>query len=239
MNGKKAKPSVEVNGEDKVLILFGGPKSCYASRNRSEYWAEGVQCWYNTNRTMDHDHNHIHTRKQLKEYGESWPSCARRCWARGTALVSPREREGKAHLQGYVREKAPATKNLPHIETAALDYYDKYWKVFWHRLYDKHGMSSPHSRSLFNGKDLSGWSMDVPALDKKPEGKKPFVARDGMLVSLGSPGGHLLTDEKFENYRVIAEYRFAGKPGNCGVLVHASKLRATSTRCFPSRSRFR
>ena len=65
----------------------------------------------------------------------------------------------------------------------------------------------------------------VPALDKKPEGKKPFVSRDGMLVSLGSPGGHLLTDEKFENYRVIAEYRFAGKPGNCGVLVHASKLR--------------
>ena len=42
VNGKKAKPSVRVNGEDKVLILFGGPKRCYASRNRSEYWAEGA-----------------------------------------------------------------------------------------------------------------------------------------------------------------------------------------------------
>ena len=36
VNGKKAKPSVEVNGEDKVLVTFGGPKRCHASRNRSE-----------------------------------------------------------------------------------------------------------------------------------------------------------------------------------------------------------
>ena len=226
VNGKKAKPSVEVNGEDKVLVTFGGPKRCYASRNRSEYWAEGVQCWYNTNRTMDHDHNHVHTRKQLKEYDVELAKLCSEVLGEGDwRFVSPRERAGKGHLKGYDPQKAPVTKDLPHIETAALDYYDKYWKVFWHRLYDKHGLSSPHSRSLFNGKDLSGWSMDVPALDKKPEGKKPFVSRDGMLVSLGSPGGHLLTDEKFENYRVIAEYRFAGKPGNCGVLVHASKLR--------------
>ena len=47
-------------------------------------------------------------------------------------FVSSSGTGGKAHLQGYVREKAPATKNLLHIETAALDYYDKYWKVFWH-----------------------------------------------------------------------------------------------------------
>jgi hypothetical protein len=81
------------------------------------------------------------------------------------------------------------------------------------------------TRSLFNGKDLTGWSMDVPAHDKKPELTKPFLVRDGMLVSLGKPAGHLLTDEEFENYRLVAEYRFAGKPGNCGVLVHASTLR--------------
>ena len=54
----------------------------------------------------------------------------------------------------------------------------------------------------------------------------PFVARDGMLVSLGSPGGHLVHDEVNQNYRLEVEYRFAGKPGNCGVLVHASTPRA-------------
>jgi hypothetical protein len=81
------------------------------------------------------------------------------------------------------------------------------------------------AESLFNGKDLSGWTMDVPAHDKKPNAPKPFMVRDGMLVSLGKPAGHLLTDKEYSNYRLEVEYRFAGKPGNCGVLVHASKLR--------------
>ena len=67
--------------------------------------------------------------------------------------------------------------------------------------------------------------MDIPAHDKKPELPKSFIVRDGMLVSLGKPFGHLLTEKEYENYRLIAEYRFAGKPGNCGILVHASTLR--------------
>lgn len=79
---------------------------------------------------------------------------------------------------------------------------------------------------LFNGKDLAGWHADVPAMDGKPDVKSPFVVRNGMLVSLGTPGGHLITDKVFENYRLEVQYRFAAKPGNCGVLVHASKPRA-------------
>lgn len=78
---------------------------------------------------------------------------------------------------------------------------------------------------LFNGKDLTGWHMDVPALDKDPNGPKPFIVRNGLLVSLASPGGHLITDKKYENYKVEVEYRFSATPGNCGILVHASKLR--------------
>ena len=79
---------------------------------------------------------------------------------------------------------------------------------------------------LFNGKDLKGWHSDVPAADKNPDVKPSFIARDGMLVSLGKPGGHLITDASFENYRLELEYRFAAKPGNCGVLVHSSTPRA-------------
>jgi hypothetical protein len=81
-------------------------------------------------------------------------------------------------------------------------------------------------QSLFNGQDLTGWHMDVPELDKNPEARKPFIVRDGVLVSLGRPGGHLITDKEHENYRLVAEYRFVGRPGNCGVLVHVSKPRA-------------
>lgn len=78
---------------------------------------------------------------------------------------------------------------------------------------------------LFNGRDLAGWHLDVPALDKDPNGAKPFIVRNGLLVSLGNPGGHLITDAVYRDYRLDVEYRFAGKPGNCGVLVHASKPR--------------
>lgn len=47
-----------------------------------------------------------------------------------------------------------------------------------------------------------------------------------MLVSLGTPQGHLITDDTHQNYRLEVEYRFAGEPGNCGVLVHASTPRS-------------
>ena len=86
--------------------------------------------------------------------------------------------------------------------------------------------------SLFNGKDLTGWTPDVPSKDTRPEAPDSFIVRDGMLVSLGTPRGHLLTNDLYRDYRLEVEYRFPGKPGNCGVLVHASRLRALS-RMFP------
>lgn len=82
------------------------------------------------------------------------------------------------------------------------------------------------SWSLFNGKDLKGWHVDVPAMDTNKAAINPFIVRNGMLVSLGRPNGHLITDSVYQNYRLNVEYRFAGKPGNCGVLVHASTPRS-------------
>ncbi len=79
---------------------------------------------------------------------------------------------------------------------------------------------------LFNGKDLSGWTADVPARDTDPNAPASFVVRDGLLVSRGEPRGHLLTDAAYRDYRLEVEYRFPGKGGNCGVLVHASRPRA-------------
>lgn len=80
--------------------------------------------------------------------------------------------------------------------------------------------------SLFNGENLDGWTVDVPEMDQDPKVKSPFVMRDGLLVSLGTPGSHLITDTTYQNYRLEVQYRFAAEPGNCGVLVHASTSRA-------------
>ena len=49
--------------------------------------------------------------------------------------------------------------------------------------------------SLFNDKDLTGWTADVPEADKKPDLSPSFIVRDGNLVSLGKPLGHLVTDD--------------------------------------------
>lgn len=78
---------------------------------------------------------------------------------------------------------------------------------------------------LYNGEDLAGWHVDVPALDENPDTTDAFIIRDGMLVSMGDPRGHLITDDVFSDYRLEVEYRFPGEPGNCGVLVHASTPR--------------
>ena len=81
-------------------------------------------------------------------------------------------------------------------------------------------------KSIFDGKTLTGWHADVPEKDKNPNIAPSFIIRDGLLVSLGEPRGHLITDKIYQNYRLEVEYRFAGKPGNCGILVHASTPRA-------------
>jgi hypothetical protein len=84
---------------------------------------------------------------------------------------------------------------------------------------------APVATALFNGVDLAGWHADVPAADGKPDTPPSFVVRDGLLVSLGKPGGHLITDESFQDYRLVVEYRWPAEPGNCGVLVHVSTPR--------------
>ncbi len=85
--------------------------------------------------------------------------------------------------------------------------------------------SSAHATALFDGRDLAGWHADVPARDADPGLPPSFAVRDGMLVSLGTPEGHLITDASYRDYRLVVEYRWAGEPGNCGVLVHASTPR--------------
>jgi hypothetical protein len=139
VNEKPTNSQVKVTGKDQVLIVFGGPKDCYASKNRGEFFAEGVQCWFNTNRTMDHDHNHISTRDQLKAYDPDLAKFCEEVLGNGEwRFVSPRKRAGKDHLAGYDPAKAPVVVDSEEIRIAGLDYYDEYWKDYWQRLIDKH-----------------------------------------------------------------------------------------------------
>jgi hypothetical protein len=143
VNGKPTTADAKVTKNDKVLIVFGGPKDCYHIKNQGEYWAEGFQTWYDTNRTMDHDHNHIHTRAQLRVYDPHFAELLEAVlgdpeWR----FVSPRLRAGKDHLAGYDPAKAPVVTDPVHIDEASQDYHDEQWSGYWKRLADKHGL--PH-----------------------------------------------------------------------------------------------
>ena len=141
VNGEPSNSAVKVTGEDKILIVFGGKKACYASKNKAEYFAEGVQCWYNSNRTMDHDHNHIHTREGLKKYDPGLAAlCEEVLGDHEWRFVSPRERAGEGHLKGFDPKESPVVVDAEHIKNAALDYYDEYWSSYWSRLREKHGI---------------------------------------------------------------------------------------------------
>ena len=139
VNGKPARADVKVTKEDKVLIVFGGPKRTYWLASAAEYWAEGVQAWYDTCRVMDHDHNHIHTRDQLKAYDpELAKLMADVLGDTSWRFVSPRARAGTGHLAGYDPAKAPTVVQPEHIDRAGQDYHDEQWKPFWQRLHDKY-----------------------------------------------------------------------------------------------------
>ena len=53
----------------------------------------------------------------------------------------------------------------------------------------------------------------------------PFIVRNGICEPWYT-SGTLITDAVYHDYRLVVEYRFAGMPGNCGVLFHASTPRA-------------
>ena len=54
----------------------------------------------------------------------------------------------------------------------------------------------PPTTPLFDGSSLDGWHVDIPAADDDPTVGPAFIVRDGMLVSLGYPLGHLITNEE-------------------------------------------
>jgi hypothetical protein len=83
-------------------------KGTYAATNRNEYWAEGVQSWFDTNRENDSQHNHVNTREELKAYDPALAELLKEVFGDGSwRYVRPDRRQDKAHLAGYDPAKAP------------------------------------------------------------------------------------------------------------------------------------
>ena len=73
---------------------------------------------------------------------------------------------------------------------------------------------------LFNGRDFAGWELVTTPAASIAE---VFTVRpDGVIESTGKPAGFIATVASYRNYRLHVEWRWNGKPGNAGVLLHIS-----------------
>lgn len=82
-------------------------KGKYASVNHHEYFAEGVQSWFDNNRQNDHDHNHVDTRAELLEYDPALAALCREVFGDTVLKYTKPATRLRDHLAGYDPAKAP------------------------------------------------------------------------------------------------------------------------------------
>ena len=82
-------------------------KGKYAATNPCEYFAEGVQSWFDDNRVNDHDHNHVHLRSQLIEYDPGLAALCREVFGDTELKYSKPATRLTGHMTGYDPAKAP------------------------------------------------------------------------------------------------------------------------------------
>ena len=70
----------------------------------------------------------------------------------------------------------------------------------------------PQFKSLFNGRDLSGWIPVNTAADT-------WSVRDGLLVCSGHPIGVMRSEKQYENFVLHIEWKHTEPGGNSGVFV--------------------
>src|SRR5215213_1387396 len=91
--------------------------------------------------------------------------------------------------------------------------------------------------SIFNGKDLTGWTPKIRGCKAGENFKNTFRVEDGVLKvnyseyeKWDNRFGHLFFEKKFSNYKLRLQYRFTGEqikegPGwalrNSGIMIHS------------------
>ena len=77
---------------------------------------------------------------------------------------------------------------------------------------------SQKKNMLFNGKDLSGWTVFTdPASDV--DASQTFTAGDGLIRISGTPFGYMRTTEKYADFVLHTEWRWSGEPADGGIYV--------------------
>ncbi len=92
----------------KKAMAKGLWKDKYAAMNHHEYFAEGVQSWFDNNRPPDHDHNHVDTRAELKAYDPALAAFCEEVFGETKLKYTKPATRLTGHMAGYDPGKAPA-----------------------------------------------------------------------------------------------------------------------------------
>ena len=93
-------------------------KGKYASVNHHEYFAEGVQSWFDDNRENDHDHNHVNTRVELIEYDPRLAELCREVFGDTEFKYTKPATRLHGHMDGYDPTKAPTFEWPERLDAA-------------------------------------------------------------------------------------------------------------------------
>ncbi len=114
--------SVDPDFDGRLEVIYNAAKkkglwkNTYAITNRAEYWAEGTQSWFDTNRANDDQHNHVDTRDRLKDYDSELAVLLTEVYSdtdwRYTQAVT---RKHFSHLQGFNPEVSPKFEWPPEL----------------------------------------------------------------------------------------------------------------------------
>ena len=114
--------TVDSSFDDRLKIAYDAAvekglwKDTYAITNKAEYWAEGTQSWFDTNRANDDQHNHVDTRDKLKDYDPALATLLTEVFGdtdwRYTQAVT---RTHLTHLQGFNPDQSPRFEWSPEL----------------------------------------------------------------------------------------------------------------------------
>ncbi len=69
---------------------------------------------------------------------------------------------------------------------------------------------------LFNGRDLTGWRIFT---SDQVASVMTWRVADGRIICTGEPAGYIATEGTYQDFVLQLEWRWAGEPGNSGVLL--------------------
>ncbi|MFN0125235.1 MAG: hypothetical protein ACKV19_00945 [Verrucomicrobiales bacterium] len=153
----------------------------YASVNHHEYFAEGVQSWFDNNRENDHDHNHVNTRAELVEYDAGLADLCREVFGETELKYTKPPTRLTGHIAGYDPTTAPTFVWPERLQ--AVKAMIKLQAMARSQSAAKAAASSPAARFDPVERDIEGWIVQIDPALLEGEHREEGAAAIAMLAN--------------------------------------------------------